>query len=70
MDNEVWYFTFGIGHPLKDKIQPVRGSYRQARQTMFAIYERNWCSQYGPEEAQELITKYHYQPLPEVQANV
>lgn len=41
-----WIFTFGISHPLGDKVQPIRGNYESARAMMFKIYGVTWCSQY------------------------
>lgn len=66
MAGTVWYFTFGVDHPLKGKIQPVRGCYEQARQKMFDIYGTNWSSQLGPISAAEQIGIYGYELLPEV----
>ena len=63
----VWYFTFGVDHPLQGKVQPVRGSYQEAREKMFAIYGHNWCSQLSRQEAAEQIGAYGYQLLPEVE---
>lgn len=64
--NQTWYFTFGLAHPFKKCIQPIRGSYEKAREMMFEIYGINWAFQYGEDKGQELMAKYRYQLLPEI----
>ena len=65
---QIWYFTFGLAHPFKKCIQPIRGSYKKAREMMFEIYGKNWAFQYGEDKGRELIAEYHYQLLPEINA--
>lgn len=69
MDSRTWYFTFGIGTPFRHKLQPIKGDYEQARETMLAIYDRNWCSQYSADQAQGMIDK-GYDLLPVIDADV
>ena len=69
MSNNIWYFTFGLDHPFKDRIQPIRGSFDSARKMMFEIYGEKWCWQYNHDEFVDLVEKYHYDfLLPEVDA--
>ena len=58
--NQIWYFTFGLAHPFKKCIQPIRGSYEKAR--------GNWAFQYEENKGRELIAEYHLQLLPEINA--
>lgn len=66
--NQIWYFTFGSDHPFKDCIQPIRGNYEKAREIMFNIYGKKWAFQYEENKGRELIAKYRYQLLPEINA--
>ena len=66
--NQIWYFTFGSDHPFKDCIQPIRGNYEKAREIMFDIYGKKWAFQYEENKGRELIAKYRYQLLPEINA--
>ena len=66
--NQIWYFTFGLAHPFKDCIQPIRGNYEKARAIMFNIYGKKWAFQYEENKGRELIAKYRYQLLPEINA--
>ena len=66
--NQIWYFTFGSDHPFKDCIQPIRGNYEKAREMIFEVYGKKWAFQYEENKGRELIAKYRYQLLPEINA--
>ena len=66
--NQIWCFTFGLAHPFKKCIQPIRGNYEKARAIMFNIYGKKWAFQYEENKGRELIAKYRYQLLPEINA--
>lgn len=72
----VWIFTFGITHPLRNKVQPIRGSYEDARAKMFELYGKKWAFQYHMAELDELNkargTRLEppYELLPEVKTDV
>ena len=66
--NQIWYFTFGLAHPFKKCIQPIRGSYEKARGIMFKIYGKKWAFQYEENKGRELIAEYHLRLLPEINA--
>ena len=54
----IYRFTFGLGHPFRNKVQPIDSkTYMGARKAMFRIYGRNWCGQYSPEEWESIIEK-------------
>ena len=64
MANQIWYFTFGVDTPLGDRIQPVEGTYDDARELIFAAYGRKWSMQYSEAEGKEQIKKYNYIEMP------
>lgn len=64
--NQTWYFTFGLAHPFKKCIQPIRGNFKKAREIMFYIYGKKWAFQYEENKGRELIAEYHFQLLPEI----
>lgn len=46
-----FYFTFGVGHELSDKVQPiVADNLKIAMAKMFDLYGRNWAMDYTSEE--------------------
>ena len=63
---KVWYFTFGLGHPLKKHAQPVHAQDAEAaRLKMLAVYGDKWDGQYDGERFAALDKKYGpYQFLP------
>ncbi len=43
---KVWFFTFGVDHPLKKHVQPVHAPDADAaRLKMLDTYGQKWCSQ-------------------------
>ena len=72
----IWIFTFGLDHPLKNKVQPVTGSFEQARVKMTSLYGDKWACQYHICELEGLNVRRGrlllppYEPLPEVSADV
>ena len=68
MENALWYFTIGLGHPFSGFILPIRGSYGAAREFMESAFGNHWGNQYNETDGQNMITKYHYRLLPELSA--
>jgi hypothetical protein len=51
MDNKIYYFTFGGGHPLHGYCQPISGhNWLDTREVMVNIYGTRWAFQYTEEE--------------------
>ncbi len=50
-ENQIWYFTFGIGQPYAGFCQPIQAkSCEEAREKMFEKYGDKWSFQYSQEE--------------------
>lgn len=47
---EKWYFSFGVGTPMKNYCVEIVGTYDEARNKMVESFGRNWCCQYSEEE--------------------
>ena len=60
MELKSWYFTFSVGHPLRDYVQKVNASSEaEARQIMFHFYGEHWAFCYGPfDDADKDNTKW------------
>lgn len=67
---ETWYFSFGVGHPLGRKMQPISGTYDHARDKMFEAYGTKWCGQYNAAAAMEMADRHGYTMLPLIDADV
>ncbi len=48
----VCYYTFGCGHPLRNKVQKVVSS-GDPREKMLEVYGTNWCWEYFSDEVTE-----------------
>lgn len=55
---EVWYFTFGIGHPYTSRYVEIVGSFAAARATMHRAHGDRWCGQYRREDKARAIDQY------------
>lgn len=55
-----WYFTFGIGHLLRDYVIVINDSYIDARDKMIEQFGRKWCEQYDEETGKHLVEEYGY----------
>jgi len=72
----VWIFTFGLNHPLKNKVQPIIGDFEKARTKMLELYGDKWAFQYHICELDALnFGRYRrleppYELLPEVSTDV
>ena len=53
-----WYFTFGCGTLLRDKVAKFHGTYEEARNQMFTFYGNNWCAQLDEEKFQREKKEY------------
>lgn len=61
MPKKCFYATFGLAHPLRDRVQRIfvfddNPSEALARQTMNSFYGSKWAFLYGPHEAHESDT--------------
>lgn len=54
---EIWYFTFGIGHPLAWRYVRLRGTVESSRELMCTIFGTNWARQYGQSEGRERTSR-------------
>lgn len=55
---ETFYFTFGIGHALNDRFQPiVAPDIERAREKMYKTFGYDWAFVYTQNEFQESINK-------------
>lgn len=52
-----WLFTFGHGHKYPNKFIRLFGSYSEARELMFVLYNDKWAFQY-PASKEEELAKY------------
>ena len=59
MENALWYFTFGLGHPFSGFILPIRGSYGAAREVMESAFGYHWANQYTETDGQHTTTAYY-----------
>lgn len=55
---ETWYFTFGIGHPLSGRYVRVRGTVESSRELICAIFGSNWSRQYARSVGEALARKH------------
>lgn len=62
-----YYFTFGVGHILRNFMIEVIGKgnneiecYNSARRIFCDSFGTKWCEQYNQEEAVEIGEKYDY----------
>lgn len=47
---ERYYFTFGIGHILKNVVIAINGDSEYTRGRMIESFGRQWCEQYTEQE--------------------
>jgi hypothetical protein len=58
----LWYFSFGLAHPLAKTIIVISGTEESSREQMIAVYGTNWAFQYTQAEGERLMEKYSLQP--------
>ena len=54
---EIWYFTFGIGHPLAWRYVRLRGTVESTRELMISIFGTNWARQYAQSEGRKRTSR-------------
>lgn len=55
---KAYYFTFGLGHPLHDRVQQIIASnIAEARAIMCEVYGTNWAFAYTQEQFKTEIQK-------------
>lgn len=51
MENEDWYFSFGVGHyPHEKSYVKIRGTCDSSREEMIKRFGKRWCFQYKTSE--------------------
>ena len=58
---QYYYFTFGVGHLLKNYCIKIYGTYEETRKLMFESFGDKWAFQYS--EEQFANTKYDYKEI-------
>ena len=65
----LWWFTFGVGHPLASMVQGIMASSEdKAREIMFRFYGNKWCGCYGGTDIRDkvYIGRYEYSPISKI----
>jgi len=58
MEDEVWYFTFGIDSHHKNDIVVIRGDIHSTREIMNRRFGSHWAFQYDADEGLRILKKY------------
>jgi hypothetical protein len=60
INEECFYFTFGVDHFHKKDIVKIYGDVDSTRKVMLRLFGNNWSLQYTKEEGEKQIKKYGY----------
>lgn len=58
-----WYFTFCLGDRFKHRFIRINGTYSEARDKMFEMFDDKWAFQYSEKDFLPQIKKYGLEEL-------